>query len=167
MGLFDQLDSSVKISSGKNNDKAGTYWQRIDKIELLTSRKKVEYVKVSKTTIRVIEGETTVGEETSEAFFRDEYSFLEKDLKRMAQVIYNMTVEEASILGNAELKKILIDSDDPQGVIVQAKVTELMKKGGDGTFAKVRWSHSVSPEALADGLSDEAKAEFFPEGVTA
>ena len=167
VGLFDSIKNDVKIGNSRNNDKAGSYWQRIDKIELLTSRKGSEYVKVSKTTLKVLDGENKIGEETSEAFFRDEYNFLEKDLKSMAQVIYGMTTDEVNALTGSDLKELLVDSTDPTGEVIEVSVTEILKKGGTDTFARVKWLHRVTPKALDAGLSDEVKAQYFPAGVMA
>lgn len=164
MGLFENLKNNVKISGTKVNDKQGTYWQRIDKIELAKSRKDVEYVKVSKTTVKVIEGETKVGEETTEALFRDDYEFLEKDLKMMAMAAYDLTVEEANALSGANLKSMLIGNKEIEGDVVEVSVKEVLKKDGVSTHAKVRWNHSVTPGQLAT-LPKDVLVRYFPAGV--
>ncbi|HIA03197.1 MAG TPA: VCBS repeat-containing protein, partial [Myxococcales bacterium] len=72
-------------------------WQRIDKIEELESRDGKDYVKISKTTIRVVDGENTVGEETTQALFRDKFDYLEKDLMKIAQAVYGMGIAAADV----------------------------------------------------------------------
>src|SRR5688572_19068999 len=98
MGLFDNL-KSAKLSS-RNDDAVGTYWQRIDKFSIEDNQHAGgQRVQILKTNIHVLNGTKPVGEQVSQAAFRNpKYDYFEKDLKSLLRAAFVLNDEETNDL---------------------------------------------------------------------
>lgn len=167
MGLFDTLNDEVKIGTSRHDDKEGVYWQRIDRVELKDARSGSQYIKIHKTTVRVVndaEGQAQdVGEETTQALFRDKFNYLERDLRNICRVGFNMTDTEADELSLADMQGPLIEENRLEGEVIEVSVKILVTKE-EKTFPKIKWVRNVPAEELQAKLSDGVKAQFFPNG---
>lgn len=159
MGLFDNYKNATKVST-RNDDRDGTYWQRINKVEIATSRKKKDYVKVSKTTFYVVddrEGKAQpVGADTTDAFWPDEdpdFSYFERDTKRFVQACLGLTTEEANELTGEKIEKMIKDGT-LDGSFVEVDVrTQVNKKSGK-EFTNVNYRKEVTDEMVEETVDD-------------
>ncbi|RME04179.1 MAG: hypothetical protein D6812_04460 [Deltaproteobacteria bacterium] len=167
MGIFDKIDDSFKVSSLRNPDTTGTYWQRIDSVDLFETRKYGEALRISKTTVKVLADPAgraqPAGASTSEVVFQDDY--LTRTLKLKAQALLGLTAQQADELTGQDLQEIFL-GDRIIGEVVEVRATEKVSKKGN-PFTEVTWVRRVSPELLEESLTEAEKAQFYPEGVTA
>ena len=167
MGLFDKIDDNFKVSNLRQPDTSGTYWQRIDSVNLFETRKYGEALRIAKTTIKVLSDPAgraqPAGATTSEVVFQDDY--LTRTLKLKAQALLGLTAKEADALTAQDLQEIFL-GDRIVGEVIEVRVTEGISKKGN-PFSNVQWVRRVSPELLEESLTEAEKAQFYPEGVTA
>lgn len=166
MGIFDTMDDEVRIDNSRNDDKPGRYLQRIDSITLpLTTKKKEEYVRIAKTTVEVLEDFDGVaqepGTETTQALFRDEYNYLEKDMKAIAACLFGLDPTQASNLKFPEIKRRLVDNKEAAGMLVEVLVTVGGVNAKGKPWVKHTWVRNVTLEeakTTAEVAQEQAEA---------
>lgn len=149
--IFDTLDNKVRIDNSRNDDKPGVYWQRIDSIGLPKTQRGVEYVRIAKTTVKVAgdpEGVAhEVGTETTQALFRDDFDYLEKDLRTIAGILLGLTPKEASEIPFMEIKERLIDKGEANGEVVEIRVyTGGVSVKSGKPWVKHEWLYNVTED---------------------
>lgn len=164
MGLFSRLKKNVKASVGRNDDKPGTYLQRIDAITEEATEDGKGYVKVHKTTLAVLENADgrahDPGEETSHTYWEDspkyQNRYLTRDLKILAKILFGMEQAEADNLEFEDLERILVKENKAKGLVIEHKVWEVVdakQKNDDGnpkTYTRFKVVRVVPVDELVD-----------------
>jgi hypothetical protein len=175
MGLFDNVKTGATVTGARNDDGPGTYWQRIDKVQVVSEKDTNSgrpFLRITKTNLHVIHAEPQlgkspkgVGEQTTQAIFNDpRYHYFERDLKRLAQAIFGLSDSEANALPLTELNEMVTTKADTlRGVVLEASVNVKPKSKKPGeTFAEVTYKRRVSKEEIAKTLPPNRLKEFFP-----
>ena len=164
MGLFTGIQDK-KIASSRINDQEGRYWQRFETVRSEETRDQKSYLKVRKTVIRVLEGETPnpVGSEPSHAMFPDRFGYFFVDVKKLIRAGLGVTTEEVNALTEDEVDNI-VKQNLLDGRTVEVLVTS--KEGKDGkTYPVVNYLRQISKGEIKDTLSKTEIKRFWPEGL--
>jgi len=157
MGFFDKLDDNTKTTAGLSRDSIGTYWQKITKIEEAVSRKKLDMLRVVKTTLKVIEGTLTPGTETTQVIMLGGNEYVEADVRRFYCGVSGETMEAAN---ETPFKTIGERLTQMVGVTVEVEVKGRAyedKEGRPQTFISAYVRRPILPDQLAEEGIDPNK----------
>lgn len=172
MGLFDSMKRGTV--NGRNDDGPGTYWQRIDKVRVIPAsetQSKQEFLQITKTNIHVVAADPkgkAVGEQVTQGIFNDpRYNYFDRDLRRLARAIFNMSDAEANKIPEIELQQMVTtNAEKLRGVVLEARVKLTPKKKKPGEFfAEVDYLRSVTKDEIKKTLPPAKLAELYPTGV--
>lgn len=144
MGMFDEKSFKKGVkSSTRNDDKDGTFWQKIDDTKSEEPQGGgPEYIKLYKTTVHVVaegSGSQGVGDQTTQAIFQNAkptYNFFERECKTLIGTTLGLTREERDRLEGPDGYRDAEDgwhalkegSKPPKGTAVEAGIGTLMLK---------------------------------------
>lgn len=175
--IYDSLnDDQGRLDTERSDDKDGTYWQRIDNVTQAFTGRKDPFIKIHKTTVKVVADPKNEGQEvddqTTEAMMRDRFNYLEKNLRRRFLLATTPDGEEisdhetrVSNMEVTEIAKAIIEEGVLNGLVFEVKCSRILKKnaedlekqGKDPTFVQRSWLRRVSAEEL-EALEIEAEA---------
>jgi len=158
MGWFDKLSDKKKTQRASfDRDTKGTYWQKIAGIEPFVSEQKDDFIRVTKYTLKVIEGSLPVGIETSQVIKISGNRFVEDDVRKFYCGVSGESMEAANETSFAQIEDRL---KQMVGVTVRVDVRERAytnKDGDPATFTDSHVIHPILPGQLAEEGIDPNK----------
>ena len=152
MGWFDKLSDKKKTKKvGFDRDTKGSYWQKIAGIEPFVSDKKDDFIRVTKYTLKVIEGALPVGTETSQVIKISGNRFVEDDVRKFYCGVSGESMEAANETSFAQIEDRL---KQLVGVTARVDVKERAYTDAQGEAKTFTDSHVICP-ILPDQLAEE------------
>jgi len=156
MGFFDKLDDEKKSTARSGRDTVGLYWQKITGIEEFVTQKKNDALKIYKTTVRTIEGETQPGAATGQVIVCSG-NYVEDDVRKLYCGASGVPLTEAN---DTPFNVISERLQSLVGVVVEVKVTERPytdQAGETKTHVNSYVNKPITPAQLKEAGIDASK----------